>query len=86
MPDFSAPMSFSRRQALLRENFPGWEIWYVPRAEGGTLWLARRQGEPNLANTLQSTRPSELADLIRQAQASGAFQEPASLRTDRLER
>ena len=27
--------------AALRERWPGWQIWYVPRAIGGLLWCAR---------------------------------------------
>jgi hypothetical protein len=27
--------------AALRERWPDWQIWYVPRAIGGLLWCAR---------------------------------------------
>lgn len=28
--------------AALRERFPGWMIWYVPRTGGPTTWHAHR--------------------------------------------
>jgi hypothetical protein len=31
-----------RLKADLEARFPGWVVWYVPRAVGGTIWAARR--------------------------------------------
>jgi len=28
--------------AALEVAWPGWQIWYVPRAAGGMIWCARR--------------------------------------------
>jgi hypothetical protein len=28
--------------AQLEASWPKWQVWYVPRAVGGTIWCARR--------------------------------------------
>jgi hypothetical protein len=69
--DFDAPLPPIQRQALLREHFPGWEVWYVPRALGqGMLWYARR--DPLDREPLQDTSPSELARRMKAAEAEQA--------------
>jgi hypothetical protein len=63
--DFDAPLPPVRRQALLREHFPGWEIWYVPRALGeGMNWCAKR--DPRDRESLQDNIPSRLARRMKE--------------------
>jgi hypothetical protein len=59
---FDIPMPPRQRQALLQQHYPGWEIWYVPRALGGFIWCARR--DPQDFHPTQAYLPSELAKAI----------------------
>jgi len=49
-----------RRRALERQ-FPGWEIWYVPRGPDGAIWRARPQ------MLISAEDPEDLAAAIRAA-------------------
>src|SRR6516225_12133519 len=48
--------------AALRERWPDWQIWYVPRAIGGLLWCARLHSDHKTLINAQS--PDELEELI----------------------
>jgi len=49
------------RRRELERQFPGWEIWYVPREPGSATWRAR----PQLL--LDAASPEDLAAAIRAA-------------------
>jgi hypothetical protein len=59
---------YDRDLAALQARFPGWRIWYVPRAKehGGTIWCA--QPGP-LINT---DSPDHLAQEIQMAKPASA--------------
>jgi hypothetical protein len=48
--------------ADLQDQFPGWQIWYVPRAVGGAIWCARPEGKTS--PVLNEDSPERLAALI----------------------
>ena len=50
--------------AALRADWPGWFIWYVPRAVGGTVWGAHPVGDDR--HVINADSADELADLIKQ--------------------
>jgi hypothetical protein len=43
----------------LRDSWPDWEIWCVPRAIGGFIWCARLHGDHKVI--LNTGSPGELA-------------------------
>jgi hypothetical protein len=51
-----------RARAALRERWPAWEIWYVPRAIGGLLWCARLHSDHKTVIKAQS--PNELDEYL----------------------
>ncbi len=53
------PSSPDQQLARLRDRFPGWRAWYVPRAVGGATWHAQPARYP-----LDAAGPDELAALI----------------------
>jgi hypothetical protein len=51
--------------AKLEADWPGWQVWYVPRAVGGTIWCARRWDDES--HVLNAGSPDELADMLEEA-------------------
>jgi hypothetical protein len=49
--------------ARLEAAWPGWQVWYVPRAVGGMTWCARRWDEAG--DVINAASPGELEALIR---------------------
>jgi hypothetical protein len=54
-------MGHGERRRELEWRFPGWEIWYVPRAPDGATWRAR----PRML--IDAEDPEDLAAAIRAA-------------------
>src|SRR5262245_33281062 len=48
--------------AALRERWPEWQIWYVPRAIGGLLWCARLHSDHKMVINAES--PDELEEQL----------------------
>jgi hypothetical protein len=48
--------------AMLRPNYPGWDIWIVPRYPTGHTWCARPVGHP--VATINADSPEELVRAI----------------------
>jgi hypothetical protein len=48
----------------LERDWPGWQVWYVPRAVGGTVWCARRWDETG--DVINAGSPEELAEELGQ--------------------
>jgi hypothetical protein len=48
--------------AALRERWPAWQIWYVPRAIGGLLWCARLHSDHKTVINAES--PEELEEQL----------------------
>jgi hypothetical protein len=56
--------------AQLEAAWPKWQVWYVPRAVGGTIWCARRRdGNERVINENSSV---DLAETIEQAEKDGS--------------
>ena len=55
-------MGHGERRRELERQFPGWEIWYVPREPGGATWCAR----PRMLIGAES--PEDLVAAVRAAQ------------------
>ena len=51
-----------RAVAALRERWPDWQIWYVPRAIGGLLWCARLHRDHKTVINAES--PDELEEQL----------------------
>ena len=62
MPEPANPLD--QAAAPLRARFPGWRIWYVRRAVGGTWWSAQPARFPLVAGSAD-----ELAAAIEAGQA-----------------
>ena len=54
-------MGHGERRRELERQFPGWEIWYVPRGPDGATWRAR----PRML--IDAEDPEDLAAAIRAA-------------------
>jgi hypothetical protein len=56
--------------AALQEQFPGWEIWYVPRAvQPGLTWCANPWAKKDdRRNVLHAGTPAHLAEYIAEAE------------------
>lgn len=54
-------MGHGERRRELERQFPGWEIWYVPREPDGATWCAR----PRMLLSAES--PEDLATAVRAA-------------------
>ena len=54
-------MGHGERRRELERQFPGWEIWYVPREPDSVTWRARPQMQIN------ADSPEDLAAAIRAA-------------------
>jgi hypothetical protein len=48
--------------AALERDWPDWQVWYVPRAVGGTTWCARRWDETG--RVLNVGSPKELSAML----------------------
>ena len=48
--------------AALRERWPEWQIWYVPRAISGLLWCARLHSDHKTVINAES--PEELEEQL----------------------
>jgi hypothetical protein len=53
---------FQATVARLEADFPDWQVWYVPRALGGTTWCARRWD--STGRVLNAGSPDELAEYL----------------------
>ena len=49
--------------ARLESDLPDYQVWYVPKAVGGTTWCARRWDETG--DVINADSPDELVALIR---------------------
>jgi len=59
--DGGEPAGHGERRRELERQFPGWEIWYVPREPDSATWCAR----PQLL--IKAGSPEDLAAAIRAA-------------------
>ena len=59
--DEGEPVGHGERRRELERQFPGWEIWYVPREPDRATWCARPRMLINAAS------PEDLAAAIRAA-------------------
>jgi hypothetical protein len=50
----------------LRERWPGYQVWYVPRAVGPVTWHARRLD--GTGGVLDAGSPDELEKLLQEAE------------------
>jgi hypothetical protein len=57
--------------AVLREAFPGWEIWYVLLYPIGARWCARPAGCQDYRQTVHADSPEDLAGTIGDVIAGG---------------
>jgi hypothetical protein len=48
----------------LEADWPGWQIWTVPRAVGGTIWCARRHDDER--RVLNADSAADLAARLRE--------------------
>jgi len=55
------------RRRELERQFPGWEIWYVPREPDSATWCARPQ------MLINADSPEDLAAAIRAAHSGSAW-------------
>ena len=54
-------MGHGERRRELERQFPGWEIWYVPREPDSAIWCARPQ------MLINADSPEDLAAALRAA-------------------
>jgi hypothetical protein len=59
--DGGEPVGHGERRRELERQFPGWEIWYVPREPDSATWRARPQ------MLINADGPEDLAAAIRAA-------------------
>ena len=59
--DEGESVGHGERRRELERQFPGWEIWYVPRESDGATWCARPQ------MLIGAESPEDLAAAIRAA-------------------
>jgi hypothetical protein len=57
------PVGHGERRRDLERQFPGWEIWYVPREPDSATWRARPQ------MLINADSPEDLAAAIRAARS-----------------
>jgi hypothetical protein len=50
--------------AALERDWPGWQVWYVPKAVGGITWCARRWDDES--NVLNADSADELTELLEE--------------------
>jgi hypothetical protein len=53
---------FDALVSQLEASWPKWQVWYVPRAVGGTIWCARRWD--GTGRVLNAGSPDELAEYL----------------------
>ncbi len=53
--------------AILRPNYPHWDLWYVPLFVGGVTWCAKPKGAP--IATINADSPEHLIEAIREQEA-----------------
>jgi hypothetical protein len=54
---------FQAITARLESDWPDYQMWYVPKAVGGTTWCARRWDETG--DVIHAGSPEELEALLR---------------------
>jgi hypothetical protein len=54
---------FQAITARLESDWPDYQVWYVPKAVGGTTWCARRWDETG--DVIHAGSPEELEALLR---------------------
>jgi hypothetical protein len=69
LDDLVSPLMVALNQldeqlAELREQHPGWRLWYVPSATGPVTWCAHR------LPTLNEASPGDLSKAIAEAEAA----------------
>jgi hypothetical protein len=52
----------------LERQWPNWQVWYVPRVVGGTVWCARRWDDER--HVLNAGSPEELSEYL-EAETAG---------------
>jgi len=57
--------------ALLRPNYPAWQLWVVRRYIGGTVWCAKPAGAP--IATINTDTPEQLIEAIRDQEREKAL-------------
>ena len=50
--------------AALERDWPGWQVWYVPKAVGGITWCARRWDDES--NVLNADSADDLTELLEE--------------------
>jgi hypothetical protein len=48
--------------AALERDWPGWQVWVIHKAVGGTIWCARRWDDER--NVLNADSADELTELL----------------------
>ena len=72
-------MSLDEQRAALQQEFPDWEIWYVPLALGGTTWCANPWAKvDNRRNVLHADTADRLAVEITNYQAEHPAEFPGA--------
>lgn len=66
-------MGHGEHRRELERQFPGWEIWYVPREAGSATWCARPQ------MLISAESPEDLAAAIRAAHSQVPSSDPVLL-------
>ena len=67
------PVGHGERRRELERQFPGWEIWYVPREADSATWCARPQ------MLIGAESPEDLAAAIRAAHSQVPSPDPVLL-------
>lgn len=62
----TAPDWAAGKVAELEAEWPGWQVWYVPRVYGGTLYCARRHGWQPGGVVLNAHTPEELTEYLEE--------------------
>ena len=71
--------------AILRANYPAWDIWFVPRYPRGETWCARPTGH-RLATINMSTPEDVIAEIRRQEESVTREHDVSDLATSELQR
>jgi hypothetical protein len=61
------PDHIDQTAAALAEDWPLWEIWVVPRVQGGPVWCARRRDDHR--TVLNAGDPGTLAEYLEDVSA-----------------
>jgi hypothetical protein len=65
MPSRETSTWEDQQLAMLKGNYPGWDIWYVRCFQAPTSWCAKPGGAP--VSTIQASSPEELIAAIAAA-------------------